>query len=308
MDIWREEDHVCIGRRVAVVGNYGLLGQWLVRKLLEKGYYVHSALGCSPEEAAEMMSLPCAEQLLELRWRDLLDYTSITDVIEGCSAVFLTIPPCDSLNGLPHYPADVVDAEVRGTLNVVEACASTASVKRLVLTSSASAVAFDTRKDSNMTGTEKPLDERSWSNVDFCRKSKAWSAVAKTVAEKAAWSLARDRGVKLLVMNPAIVVSRDMIGMTKCTESVFPNVVEGLGSGVMAFAHVDTVADAHILAMESLDAYGRFLCFERLLAENEVVGLMTRFNPNKSLSRLKQLQYTPLLISNDKIQRLGLRL
>ncbi|CAM6085535.1 unnamed protein product [Calypogeia fissa] len=34
---------------------------------------------------------------------DLLDYTSITDVIEGCSAVFLTIPPCDSLNGLPHY-------------------------------------------------------------------------------------------------------------------------------------------------------------------------------------------------------------
>ncbi|CAM6091940.1 unnamed protein product [Calypogeia fissa] len=104
MDVWREEDDVCIGRRVAVVGDYGLLGQWLVRKLLEKGYYVHSALGCSPEEVEEMMALPCAEQLLELRRRDLLDYTSITDVIEGCSAVFLTIPPCDSLNGLPHYP------------------------------------------------------------------------------------------------------------------------------------------------------------------------------------------------------------
>lgn len=32
-----------------------------------------------------------------------------------------------------------------------------------------------------------------------------WSALAKTVAEKAAWSLARDRGLDLVVMNPAIV-------------------------------------------------------------------------------------------------------
>lgn len=55
------------------------------------------------EEAAEMMTMPGAE-LLELKSRDLLDYKSIMDVIEGCSAVFLTIPPCESLNGLPDYP------------------------------------------------------------------------------------------------------------------------------------------------------------------------------------------------------------
>lgn len=49
MDVLREEHGISYcGQTVAVLGNYGLLGQWLVRRLLEKGYNVHSALGCSP--------------------------------------------------------------------------------------------------------------------------------------------------------------------------------------------------------------------------------------------------------------------
>lgn len=305
MDVWKEQCGIGYGyQTVAVLGNYGLLGQWLVRRLLDKGYTVHSALGCSPGEAVEMMALPGAEQRLELMRRDLLDYTSVTDVIEGCSAVFLTIPPCETLNGLPDYPADAVDAEVRGTLNVVEACASTAAVRRLVVTSSASAVAIDPRQDLSLTGTEKSIDERCWSNVDFCRKSRAWSALAKTVAEKAAWSLARDRGVQLVVMNPAIILGPKSDTMNSYGTSLFSNIIEGLGSGVMAFAHVDTIADAHILAIEDFNASGRFLCFERLLTENEVFGLMKKCYPTQSHSRLKA-NYTPLVISNDKIRRLG---
>ncbi|BBN19210.1 protein MpDFR-like19 [Marchantia polymorpha subsp. ruderalis] len=284
MAVWKSGE-----KPVAVIGNNGLVGRALVKKLLERGYIVRSAIGSSPDEAAEMMALPGAEERLKLMVRDLLDYANILTVIEGCSSVFLTIPSCDGLNGQLDYPAEAVDAEVRGTLNVVEACANS-SIKRMVLTSSASAVVFDI---NTKTDSLKSVDERNWSNVDFLRKNKLWSALAKTVAEKAAWSLARDRGLDLVVMNPAIVTGPN------------PKISEGQHSGVLAVARVDVVAAAHIDAAESSQASGRYLCFERLLSDDEALELMKKLFPTLSHKRLQE-SYSPLRLSNEKLMRLGL--
>ncbi|KAL2608619.1 hypothetical protein R1flu_027192 [Riccia fluitans] len=273
-------------KAVAVLGTNGLVGQVLIRKLLERGYFVRSSIGSSPEEAAVMMAMPEAEQRLKLMVSDLLDYADISMVIEGCSTVFLTIAPCDFLNGRGEYPAEAVDAEVRGTLNVVEACANSPSIKRMVLTSSASAVVFDMKSDSS-----KSLDERSWSNLDFLRKNKIWSALAKTVAERSAWCLAGDRGLDLVVLNPAIVTG--------------PNskISEGQHSGVLAVARADVVAESHIAAAENSTASGRYLCFERLLSDDEALDLMKKLFPNISHKRLQE-SYSPLRISNAKLKRL----
>ena len=61
----------------------------------------------------------------------------------------------------------MVDWEVRGAINVVEACAQTESVEKIVFTSSLTAAIWRENISS-----EKDIDERSWSNQDFCRKLK----------------------------------------------------------------------------------------------------------------------------------------
>jgi hypothetical protein len=63
---------------------------------------------------------------------------------------------------------EMIDWEVRGTLNVVEACAN-AAVKRLVLTSSLSAMVWDHQRTPGAC-----IDEKCWSNLDFCRSKKVW--------------------------------------------------------------------------------------------------------------------------------------
>lgn len=65
-----------------------------------------------------------------------------------------------------YVQPEMADFEVRGALNVVEACANT-SVKRLVLTSSLSALVWDQQRSA-----EKVIDEKCWSNLDLCRSKK----------------------------------------------------------------------------------------------------------------------------------------
>jgi nucleoside-diphosphate-sugar epimerase len=71
---------------------------------------------------------------------------------------------CDKF--YPYVQPEMADFEVRGALNVVEACANT-SVKRLVLTSSLSAMVWDQQRS-----VEKVIDEKCWSNLDLCRSKK----------------------------------------------------------------------------------------------------------------------------------------
>lgn len=63
----------------------------------------------------------------------------------------------------------MVDLEVRGAINVVEASAQTESVEKIIFTSSLTAAVWRENISS-----EKDVDERSWSNKDFCRKLKVW--------------------------------------------------------------------------------------------------------------------------------------
>jgi len=57
---------------------------------------------------------------------------------------------------------------VKGTLNVLKSCAKSSSVKRVVLTSSVAAVAYNERPKS----PEVVVDETWFSNPDYCRELK----------------------------------------------------------------------------------------------------------------------------------------
>lgn len=71
-----------------------------------------------------------------------------------------------SVNCVCVVQPEMADFEVRGTLNIVEACANS-SVKRLVLTSSLAAMVWDQQRHA-----EKVIDEKCWSNLELCRSKK----------------------------------------------------------------------------------------------------------------------------------------
>lgn len=66
----------------------------------------------------------------------------------------------------------MVDLEVRGAINVVEACAQTESVEKIVFSSSLAAAIW--RDDIS---SEKDVDEKSWSDPEFCRKLKVSASI-----------------------------------------------------------------------------------------------------------------------------------
>lgn len=59
------------------------------------------------------------------------------------------------------------EVEVRAAHNVLEACAQTSTVDKVVFTSSATAVIW---RDGRNTMPD--LDERNWSDISFCKKYK----------------------------------------------------------------------------------------------------------------------------------------
>lgn len=62
------------------------------------------------------------------------------------------------------------EIEVRAALNVLEACAQTDTMEKLVFTSSATAIIW---RDPSDTTTSSPyVDEKKWSDINFCKKFK----------------------------------------------------------------------------------------------------------------------------------------
>lgn len=57
--------------------------------------------------------------------------------------------------------------EARGVINVVEACAQTETIDKLVFSSSLTAAIW---RDN--ISSQKDVDERSWSDQEFCKKLK----------------------------------------------------------------------------------------------------------------------------------------
>lgn len=62
---------------------------------------------------------------------------------------------------------ELLDPALKGTLNVLGSCAKTPSVKRVVLTSSMAAVAFNSKPRT----PEVVVDETWWSDPDMCKNN-----------------------------------------------------------------------------------------------------------------------------------------
>ncbi|KAJ6330793.1 hypothetical protein OIU76_009397 [Salix suchowensis] len=143
----------------------------------------------------------------------------------------------------------------------------------------------DNMVDWEIRGAINDVDERSWSDQEFCRKLKLWYALAKTLSEQAAWALAMDRMLSMVSINAGLVLGPGVSQQNpSSTISYLKGAAQMYENGVLASVDVNFLADVHIRAFQDRSTCGRYFCFNQTVnTEDEAVKLAQSLNPLVSL-------------------------
>ncbi|KAJ6854136.1 cinnamoyl-CoA reductase-like SNL6 [Iris pallida] len=283
-------------KAVCVMDASGRLGSSLVEKLLQLGYTVHASLFNNDDFFGGRKGLASAEAGKRLRVfrSDPFDYHSIVDAVRGCSGLFYSF---EASKDQANYDEFMVEMEVRTAHNVLEACAQTDTVGRVVFTSSVTAVVW--KEDRKSAGD---FDERDWSDPNFCRKFKLWHALAKTLSEKTAWALAMDRGMDMVSINAGLLTTGHELPASTPYLKGTPEMYE---EGVLVTVGVEFLVDAHVCVYERPSAFGRYLCFDRAICRPEdAVKLSQMLTPSSPCPPpSEELQVIQQRIKNKKLNK-----
>ncbi|KAJ4835204.1 Tetraketide alpha-pyrone reductase 2 [Turnera subulata] len=281
-----------------VTGGTGFIAAYLVKSLLERGHTVRATVR-DPEDVAKvgfLQDFGGAKERLKLVKADLLQEGSFDEAIQGVDGVFHTASP-----------ATLIDPCIKGTLNVLSSCSKSATVKRVVLTSSCSSIRY--RDDVEQVS---PLNESHWSDPDYCKRHNLWYAYAKTLGEKEAWRIAKENGIDLVVVNPSYVVGPLLAPQPTSTLLVILSVVKGLRGEYpntrLGFVHIDDVVRAHILAMEDQRVSGRLVCSSSVAHWSEIIEMLRAKYPSypyETKCSTQEGNSTPHSMDTTKIARLG---
>lgn len=259
---------------VLVTGATGYVAGWIIKRLLEEGFTVHGTVR-DPSAKAKVAHLEemgrTTKGVLNLFAADLLDEGSFTEAMQGCRVVFHTASPFVSNVADPQR--DLVDPAVKGTKNVLETANGVPSVERIVVTSSCAAIYGDSADCASAPG--RRLTEDVWnttSSLDHVPYS-----YSKTLAERAAWEIARgqDRW-SLVTVNPSLVLGPALNpNPTSDSFSILKQAGDGsMKSGVPVWeiggVDVRDVAEAHLRAGFIPGAEGRHIVSARTLSFFEV--------------------------------------
>ncbi|KAK9052259.1 hypothetical protein SSX86_028887 [Deinandra increscens subsp. villosa] len=292
-----------------VTGGTGFIAAYIIRSLLEKGDTVRTTVR-DPENVKKvgyLLEMKGAHDRLKLMKADLMVEGSFDQAVDGVDGVFHTaspvIVPYDN-----NIKETLIDPCIKGTLNVLTSCKKAKSVKRVVLTSSCSSIRYlyDAQQKS-------PLNESHWSDIEYCKQYDLWYAYAKTIAEKDAWSVAKESGINLVVVNPSYVVGPLLAPQPTSTLQMIlayvTGAVEEYPNTTVGFVHIDDVVAAHILAMEKKEAAGRLICSSTVAHWSEVIHMLKSKYPSypyvdKCSSR--KGDNNPHSMDSSKILQLGL--
>ncbi|KAI7742780.1 hypothetical protein M8C21_018512 [Ambrosia artemisiifolia] len=168
------------GETVCVTGASGYIASWVVKFLLARGYTVKASVRDpnDPKKTQHLLKLDGAKERLHLFKANLLEEGSFDAAVEGCDGVFHTASPF--YHNVTDPQAELIDPAVKGTLNVLGSCSKASSVKRVVLTSSIAAVAYNGRPRT----PDVVVDETWFSDPDLCKETKVVKDALKVQGAK----------------------------------------------------------------------------------------------------------------------------
>eukprot|EP00878_Enallax_costatus_P000323 GHUV01000397.1.p1 GENE.GHUV01000397.1~~GHUV01000397.1.p1 ORF type:complete len:390 (+),score=54.30 GHUV01000397.1:315-1484(+) len=255
------------GVRVCVTGATGYVAGWIVAKLLQKGFVVHATCRdpCNRKATSHLTSLPRAQEQLKLFAADLLSPGSFHEAVAGCTYVLHTASPY-MIDCEPGQEEErLIKPAIFGTENVLAAVNAAGTVQRVVLTSSTAAVFTDGFE----RGEGHVFTEADW-NISASEKKFPYF-YSKRRAEERAYEICKESGGAwtLCSMNPGAIwgppLSNRLDGesINQCLDLISGVMWPFAARLAMGMVDVRDVARAHIAAMETPQASGRYLINSR---------------------------------------------
>lgn len=292
--------------RVLVTGGSGYVASWIIKYLLEQGYSVNTTVRDKKKYENYKHLTAIAEKSegnLMIFEADLLQNGSFADAMKGCTHVIHTASPF-FISGIKDAQKQLVEPALMGTRNVLNTANKTASVSKVVLTSSIAAVIGD---NIEMNEVENGvLTEKNWNKTSTAKHQAYY--YSKTIAEKVAWEINKSQNQwKLVVINPGFVLGPSLTKRVDSTSIDFMrNILRGkfkFGIPALSFGIVDVrdIAKAHINAAFLTDAQGRHLCVSKVLWALEISNILkSKFNnaykfPNKQLPKFLLYLFGPAM-------------
>ncbi|XP_057805668.1 vestitone reductase-like [Salvia miltiorrhiza] len=248
--------------KVCVTGGSGFVGSWMVKRLLQHGYYVNTTIRMHPEKERDinyLRNLEGASERLAVFEADLDRPASFAAAIEGCVGVFHVAHPLD----LEEREAEQVKIErvVNGAVGILQACVDAKTVKRVVYCSSICAAFFNEK-------AVDVIDESSWTDVEFLRSLGVFGGpymVTKTLAEKMVLDFGERNGLDVVAVLPTWIHGPFICPYLPDSVSVFMSLILGNKECYQRLVrtvvvHVDDVVRAHIHLFENPQAKGRYIC------------------------------------------------
>ncbi|CAM0902480.1 unnamed protein product [Alopecurus aequalis] len=269
-------------KTACVTGGNGYIASALVKMLLQKGYAVKTTVR-NPDDTEKNSHLKDLQGLgpLEVFRADLEVEGSFDDAVTGCDYVFLVAAPMN-INA-DNAEEEVIEKAVRGTLNAMRSCVKAGTVKRVVLTSSATSVSVRPL----LQGDGHVLDEESWSDVDFLRANKpgGWAyPVSKVLLEKSACAFAKEKGISLVTVCPVLTVGAAPAVKVHSSVPTILSLLSGdearicrleliaKASGSIPMVHVDDLCRAEVFVAEEEAVSGRYICCSLITTAAELLA------------------------------------
>ncbi len=262
------------GSTVLVTGGSGFLGSWCVIELLRRGHEVRTtvrSLSREPQVRAAVASELDPGERLRVMGADLTSDDGWAEAVAGCDYVLHVASPFPPKQ--PKDPDELILPAREGTLRVLRAGLD-AGVKRVVVTSSVAAIRL------TAGAAARPLDEGDWTDPDSAGLTPY--VRSKTLAERAAWQLAQERGEedRLAVVNPGAIIGPVLNDDLSYSLQMVQRLLGGTpGVPRLGFSLVDVrdVADLEIRAMTAPEAGGgRFIAVTKFLWMAEVGEVLRR--------------------------------
>ncbi|KAG9445402.1 hypothetical protein H6P81_016742 [Aristolochia fimbriata] len=294
--------------KVCVTGGAGYLASNLIMKLLQDGYSVTTTVRSDPEfeeDTTHLKKLHGAAERLQIFDADLNTPSSFRPAIEGCVGVFHVAHP---INFSPECFDSVIKTSVDGLLGLLQICADSETVKRVMYTSSVSTVMMNGKN-------KKEVDESDWTDLELLRSLDIQGStyvVSKTMTEKAALKFAEERGLDLVSVLPALIVGPFLGPNLPIAFHTILALIRGDKEQMEVLkmsnvVHVDDVAAAHVYLFERPEAKGRYICSTENPTLFELATLLSGKYPEYPMPELDPNEEKPVQFSSEKLLSLGFK-